>query len=109
MTTAYRAADAAACASMWTENGAIYSPFGPPLMGRAAIEAAHREWTAGGAGEDKILQVVDVAADGGMAWCLVRYAEPGESGTSLNVLERQADGTWLIRLTSLNADVPGAG
>lgn len=109
MTTAYRAGDATACASMWTETGSIYSPFGPPLTGRAAIEAAHRAWTAEGAGGDKVLQVVHAATEGGMAWCLVRYAEEGESGTSLNVLERQADGTWLIRLTSLNSDFPEAG
>lgn len=108
MTAAYRAGDAAACAKMWTESAAIYSPFGPPLTGRAEIEAAHRDWTAGGAGADKVLEVQAASADGDMAWCLVRYSEEGESGVSLNILERQADGTWLIRLTSLNSDFPDA-
>ena len=108
MTVAYRAGDTVACADMWTENAVIFSSFGPPLAGRGAIEAAHREWTAEGAGADKVLQVSDAAVHGDMAWCLIRYAEEGESGVSLNVLERQADGTWLIRLTSLNSDFTGS-
>jgi uncharacterized protein (TIGR02246 family) len=106
MTSAYRAGDAAACAAMWTGDGALYSPFAPPTHGRAAIEALHRDWTDDGAGKGKTLKVLDAGADGNLAWCVVAFAEGEmtESGTSLSILQRQADGTWLIRVCSLNSD-----
>jgi ketosteroid isomerase-like protein len=106
MVAAYRAGDAAGCAALWTEDGALFSPFAPPARGRAAIEALHSDWTADGVGSDKRLEVLDAGAEGNLGWCMVAFSEGSatDSGTSLNVLERQPGGDWLIRICSLNSD-----
>lgn len=107
MVVAYRAGDAAGCAALWTEDGAIHSPFAPPALGRAAIEALHRDWTSGGAGANKRLEVLDAGSEGDLAWFLAAFSEGStESGTSLCIVERQPDGGWLIRVCSLNSDEP---
>lgn len=61
-------------------------------------------WTQGG-GTDKQLTVIDAGGAGDLAWCLAAYSEGQATGdgTSLDVLERQADGAWLIRMCSLNS------
>lgn len=107
----YAAHDAAGCAALYAENAEVYSPFGPPAVGRAAIEASHRDWFEDGE-RNKVMTVTRAAARDDMGYCLVRFEAdiPGENGAterfrgaSLNVLERGADGAWNIKLTSLNA------
>ena len=100
---AYRVKNAAGCAAVFTEDGEVFSPYAPPARGRAAVEALHREWTLHG-GEDKQLSVVAAGNSGDLAWCLTTYSDALESGTSLNVFERQPDSSWLIRVCSLNED-----
>jgi ketosteroid isomerase-like protein len=101
---AYRAGDAAGCASIFTDDAEVHSPYAPPARGRAAIEALHGIWTQG-AGTDKTLAVIDAGTSGHLAWSLAAYSE-GEAtgnGTSLSVFERQVGGGWLIRMCSLNS------
>ena len=100
---AYRMKDAADCAAVFTEDGEVLSPYAPPARGRAAVDALHGVWTQLG-DEDKQLSVVAAGSSGDLAWCLTAYSDAHESGTSLNVFERQADGAWLIRVCSLNED-----
>ena len=113
--TAYAAAsnrrDAAALTALYTEDGAIYSPFGPAALGRQAIDAAHREWLAAGE-ENKRLEIRELRCNPDMACCVVGYAadypqQDGttatESGVSVNVLLRQRDG-WKFHISSLTAD-----
>jgi uncharacterized protein (TIGR02246 family) len=104
MANAYRAGDAAGCASLFVPEGALYSPYAPPALGRAAIEELHRDWTQGG--ENKQLQVIDAGSEGNLAWCHTAFSEGNvsDNGTSLSVCERQADGRWLIRFCMLNSD-----
>ena len=104
MANAYRAGDAAGCASLFVPDGALYSPYAPPALGRAAIEALHRDWTQGG--EPKQLTVIDTGGEGNVAWRHTAFSEGDVSGdgTSLSVCERQADGRWLIRICMLNGD-----
>jgi uncharacterized protein (TIGR02246 family) len=107
MAKAYRAGDAAGCASLFIPDGGLYSPYAPPACGRGAIEALHQEWTQGG--ENKQLDVIDAGfSGGGWAWCHTAYSEGEVSGdgTSLSVRERQANGQWLIRICMLNGDAP---
>ena len=106
MATAYIAGDAHACAQMFVTDGVLYSPYAFPAHGRAEIEALHREWTAGVTG--KKLKVLDAARSGDIGWCLVAYSEGNATGhgTSLNVVEQQPDGKWLVRICSLNSDEP---
>lgn len=101
---AYQAGDAAACANMYTSNGELHSPYAPPARGRSEIEALHKAWTQDVTGEKK-LTIVNAGGSNDLAWCLATYTE-GQltgNGTSLNVLERQADGSWLICVSSLNS------
>ncbi|WP_271951931.1 YybH family protein [Ruegeria faecimaris] len=102
----YRQGDANGCASVFAAQAEMYSPFGPPSIGRQAIEDTHAEWVAEG-GEDKKINVSSAGRDGELGWCLAEFSEgtTGE-GVSLNVLERQPDGRWLITLCSLNETHP---
>jgi uncharacterized protein (TIGR02246 family) len=104
-TAAYRAGDAAACAAIFAVDGELFSPYAPPARGRTAIEALHHSWIQEG-GSEKQLTIVDSGSSGDLAWCLAHYSEgqvTGE-GTSLNILEREGDGHWLIRVSSLNSN-----
>ena len=104
---AYQASDASACAAMFTSNGELYSPYAPPARGRPAIEALHRTWTHGGGGDKKLI-IVHAGGFDNLAWCLATFSEGQVTGdgTSLNILDRQIDGNWLIRICSLNSDEP---
>jgi uncharacterized protein (TIGR02246 family) len=106
MASAYSAGDAAGCASLFVPDGALYSPYAPPARGRGAIEALHQEWTRDGG--NKQIKVIDAGNSGDLAWCHAAYSEGEVSGdgTSLSVLERQANGDWLIRICMLNSDAP---
>ncbi len=100
---AYRAGDAAGCAAVFTEDGAMFSAFAPPARGRAAIAAQHAEWTVGG--EGKTLTVVQAAGSGDVAWFLAEFAEEHETGEgiSLCACTRVPGGSWRIKVCSLTA------
>ena len=104
---AYQVGDATACAAIFALNGELYSPYAPPARGRAAIEALHKVWTQE-AGGGKQLIVSAAGNSGDLAWCLATFSEGQVTGdgTSLNILERHADGDWLIRVCSLNSGNP---
>ena len=98
----YRLGDAKGCASVFAAEAEMYSPFGPPAIGRQAIEDTHAEWVAEGA-EDKQITVCSAGRDGELGWCLVEFSEGTTgAGVSLNVLARQPDGRWLVTHISLN-------
>lgn len=104
---AYRVGDASACAAVFVPDGELYSPYAPPARGRAEIAALHKNWTQDG-GEGKQLVIVDWGGSGKLSWCLASFSE-GQitgDGTSLGVFERQSDGSWLIRICSLNSSIP---
>ena len=103
---AYSAGDAAICGAMFTVDAELHSPYAPPAVGRDAIEALHATWTQGhGETTEKKMTVVHARSSGDMAWCLATYTEGLEvgNGTSVDIFERQGDGSWLIRMCSLNS------
>jgi ketosteroid isomerase-like protein len=106
MEVAYRAGNAPACAEMFTPQGVLFSPYAFPARGRDDIEALHRNWTSGA--NAKQLKVMEACRSGNTGCCLVAYSEGNETGngTSLNIVELQPDGKWLIRICSLNSDEP---
>ena len=54
-------------------------------------------------GEAKEIKVVSAGTSGDLGWCLAHFSEGSTGhGTSLNILERQSDGRWLITHCSLN-------
>ena len=103
--SAYRTGDAKGCASVFASDAVLTSPYGPVARGNKAIEALHADWTSEG-GEDKALEIIEFGGVSDLAWCLARFSEGGgeEAGVSLNVFERQANGTWLIKMCSLNEE-----
>lgn len=107
MATAYIAGDAAGCAAVFTPDAALFSPYAPPVYGRAAIEEIHRGWVGHGGGT-KTMKVVDAGMAGDLAWCLAHYSEGDVAGdgTSLIVFARQPSGGWLCHMASLNSLVP---
>jgi uncharacterized protein (TIGR02246 family) len=111
MAAAYRAGDAAGCAALFTADATLLSPHAAAAHGRDAIEALHRDWTA--QANSKRLTVIEAGRSGDLGWCLAAYSEgditEGDNtgnGTSLSTLMRQSNGSWLIRMCSLNSDVP---
>jgi ketosteroid isomerase-like protein len=106
MAVAYGASDAHGCAQLFVSDGVLYSPYAFPARGRSEIEVLHRDWTGGGTG--KKLKVMDAKSSGNLGWCLVAYSEwdATGNGTSLNVVELQPNGKWLIRICSLSSDEP---
>jgi ketosteroid isomerase-like protein len=109
MARCYSAGDARACAALFAENAQLHSPFGPPAVGRAQIEALHEEWVAEPGG-DKQFAIVDCGSTDSLAWCLCRFSEGSVAGdgTSLIVLEQSGSGDWLIRSCCLHGDPENA-
>ena len=105
---AYRAQDADGCARAFTMDSALFSPFGPPARGRAAIAKAHSEWFTFQE-EDKRLEVSEFCENGKSGHCLLSWSgrvpnkeEPSgfstESGLSLCVLKLTDDEILFHRL-----------
>jgi uncharacterized protein (TIGR02246 family) len=109
MAAAYRAGDAVGCAALFTADATLFSPYAVATHGRDAIEALHRDWTA--PANSKQLTVIEAGRSGDLGWCLAAFSEGDVTGngTSLCTLVCQPDGSWLIRLCSLNSDVPPLG
>lgn len=98
----YRDGDAAGCASVYSAEAEMYSPYGPPAIGRRAIEAAHKEWVEEGA-DSKQINVLSAGSNGDLGWCIANFSEGSTgSGSSMNILARQLDGSWAITHCSLN-------
>ena len=94
---AYRKKDAAGCAACYALNAVVYSSYASPVQGRAAIEDLHRDWVSEGGG-DKTLDILRAGTDRDSSWCVARFSEPDppSEGFSLNIFERDENGTWLI-------------
>lgn len=103
----YRAGDAAGCASIYAHDAELYSVFGPPALGRSAIEAMHVDWLQEEPAAGKQINVLSAGCDGRLGWCVADFSEGAEpGGISVNVLARQADDTWLITHCSLTETAP---
>src|SRR5262245_40222485 len=109
---ALRQHDAAACAALFTADGLILSPYGPPAKGSDAVRATHQAWFEEGE-TNKRLTLLEASARGELGYCLLAYSGENRqadgsilthSGTSLNILRRHDDGSWKIHVSSMNAD-----
>ncbi|MCL5776037.1 nuclear transport factor 2 family protein [Limibaculum sp. FT325] len=108
---AYAARDARAASAVFAERARIITPFGPPIVGRDAIAAAHYDWFDDGE-TNKRLDVVEAGARGEMGYAVLRWSadlrEPDgrivrDTGLSLNVLMHSYGG-WMIAQTALVPD-----
>jgi uncharacterized protein (TIGR02246 family) len=102
------------CVDLYTKDATIFSPYSLPKRGRQALRELFKDWYQQGE-TNKRVTVEDAAADGSMAYCLVSYSgdypqDDGslitESGISLNVAAKQRDGSWKLRMSSMNSDKP---
>ncbi len=106
---AYNRGDAAALAAQYTEDCAVLAPNQPTVRGRQAIETLFKEMIEefGGTGSIEIVEVVEA---GNLAYQWSTYSLEGEkesdAGQLVEVFNRQADGSWKIRLTIFNSDNP---
>ena len=100
---AYNAQDSDGCARTFTPDGALFSPFGPPARGRAAIVATHSEWFAEDE-EDKRLEVLEFHENGESGHCLLGWSAqvPDESEASGY---RKESGVSLCVLTLVGGEV----
>jgi ketosteroid isomerase-like protein len=106
--------DIETCVDVYTKDAAVYSPYSEPKCGSDGIRDLFDQWHQQGE-TNKRVTVEDAAGDGSVAYCLVSYSgdypqDDGsyvtESGISLNIAEKQPDGSWKLRISSMNSDKP---
>ncbi len=106
------AEDNAAWANDYTEDGIFMRSNMPALRGRAAIQ----KWGETGVKLTSLtFSDIQIHGSGDLAWATCAYSltlegvtEP-ETGKELHVLQRQADGSWLLVAVSASSDLPPSG
>lgn len=102
------------CVEVYTKDATIYSPYSEPATGSDAIRDLFHKWHEAGE-TNKRVTVEQAGGEGAVAYCLISYSGDypqddgsyvNESGISLNVAEKQPDGSWKLRLSSMNSDKP---
>ena len=105
----YKQGDATAVASAYIEDGAILAPNQQAHRGRQAIEDFWRGFIEGVGGSASI-ESVEIAGEGDLAYQWATYsvesAGQSDAGKFVEIYNRQADGSWKIRLTIFNSDNP---
>ena len=114
---AYNAKDADAVAARYTADGIRMPPNAPANVGGEAIRAAYDETFAQAEVELSLgLDEIEVAGD--IAYIRGTYEvaitpeggeAQGDNGKWINILERQADGCWLISHAIFNSNNPIEG
>ena len=105
----YEKGDVAAVAATYVEDGAILAPNEQAHRGRQAIEDFWKGFIDGIGGSVGI-ETVEIAGEGDLAYQWATYSlEGGEEtdvGKFVEIYNRQPDGSWKIRLTIFNSDIP---
>lgn len=102
-----------AVAGFYTEDAVLMPPNQPAVQGTAAIKDWHASFPPVSEVE---LPIVEIDGRGGLAYARGTYTltialegapEPiTDSGKSLAIWRRQADGSWLIGIDTFNSDLP---
>lgn len=107
---AFNAGDAAACAAFFTEDVMLLPPGEPMTRGRAAFEETYRSRIKENTGGTHTNELIDYGVAGDMAYQVGAYAiedsDPPEKGKFVNILMRQADGSWKVKVSIFNSDLP---
>lgn len=85
-------------------------PGEPMTRGRKAFVETYKARMKEATGGTHTNELVEYGDDGDMAYQVGTYAikdaTPPEQGKFLNVLKRQADGTWKVAISMFNSDTP---
>lgn len=103
---AFNRGDAAGCAAFFTEDVILMAPGEPMTRGRQEFEDIYRSRMAQSTGGTHTNELLQYGVDGDLAYQVGKFAvtgsEPGEQGYFVNVLKRQADGTWKVAVSIFN-------
>ena len=106
---AYNRGDAAATTADYAEDGAVLAPNQPTVLGRQAIETLFKEMIEeiGGTASFEIVELVE-AGDVAYHWATysLKGGKESDAGKVVEIFNRQADGSWKIRLSIFNSDNP---
>ncbi|MCG8545788.1 MAG: DUF4440 domain-containing protein [Alphaproteobacteria bacterium] len=107
---AFNRGDAAACAAFFTEDVILMAPDQPMTRGRKAFEDIYNSRMGDSDGGTHSNELVEYGVEGDLAYQIGTYAvagaNPPEQGKFLNVLKRQADGSWKVAVSMFNSDLP---
>ena len=106
---AFNRGDAAATTTGYIEDCAVLVPNEPTVRGRQAVETLFKGMIEEIGGTASI-EIVEVADAGDLAYQWATYTlegrEVSDAGQLVEVYNRQADGSWKIRLSIFNSDNP---
>ena len=107
---AFNRGDAAGCAAFFSEDVVLMAPDQPMTRGRKIFEETYRSRMEQSTGGTHSNELVEYGVDGDLAYQIGTYAVTGtnapEQGKFLNILKRQADGTWKVAVSIFNSDGP---
>ncbi|MEM7223847.1 MAG: nuclear transport factor 2 family protein [Pseudomonadota bacterium] len=107
---AFNRGDAAGCAAFFSEDVVLMAHGQPMTRGRKAFEETYLSRIEESTGGTHTNALVEYGVDGNLAYEIGTYAvtgaNPPEQGKFLNILKRDADGTWKITVSIFNSDGP---
>lgn len=105
---AFNRGDAAGCAAFFTEDVILMGPGAPMTRGRQAFVDTYESRIDESTGGTHTNALVEYGVEGDLAYQIGTYAVEGtaEEGKFLNVLKRQADGSWKVAVSMFNSDKP---
>lgn len=107
---AFNRGDAGACAALYTDDATVLPPDSVVVHGKQAIEALFKDWLEEGVANAS-LGTEQVGSSGDLAYQVGMHAadELLEDGTIergvgqiVNLLKRQADGSWKLHVSIYN-------
>lgn len=113
--TALNAKDAKRAASYYTEDAVLYPPGEAPVRGREAIEAYWRAAIESGGVRDASVETIDARSSGDLGYeigsfTLTANGPDGkpitDRGRYVELLRREADGSWYSTMGMWNAPPP---
>lgn len=107
---AFNRGDAAACAAFFTEDVILLAPQQPMTRGRKAFEETYQSRMDESRGGIHSNSLVEYGVEGDLAYQIGTFSiadtNPPEQGKFVNILKRQADGTWKVAVSIFNSDRP---
>lgn len=107
---AFNRGDAAGCAAFFTEDVLLMAPDQPMTRGKKAFEDIYRSRMDESSGGTHSNKLVEYGVEGDLAYQVGTFSisgtNPTEQGKFLNILKRQADGTWKVAVSMFNSDRP---